>query len=103
MDGRISVLSSQLLPSKGHHCPRLSSPKFLTHRSTERSLNHAWRHIAPFAIHPTQSGVRATARLPISILQARGGGAFPEVALSTIERFVAVTSTPAVELPEMVE
>ena len=35
----------------------------------------------------TQSGVRATARPPVCILQARGGGAIPEVALWTIERF----------------
>ena len=43
--------------------------------------------------------MRAADHSPVCILQARGGGAFPEVALSTIERFVAVTSTPAVELP----
>ena len=43
--------------------------------------------------------MRATARPPISILQARGGGAIPEVALSTIDRFVRLLSQPLVELP----
>ena len=32
---------------------------------------------------------------PVCILQAHGGGAIPGFALSTIERFVAVTSGPA--------
>ena len=40
--------------------------------------------------YTTQSGVRATARPPVCILQARGGGAIPEVALWTTERFVRV-------------
>ena len=35
----------------------------------------------------------------ISILQARGVGAIPEVALWAIDRFVAVSSIPAVEQP----
>ena len=39
----------------------------------------------------------------ISILQARGVGAIPEVALWAIDRFVAVTSVPAVELAYPVE
>ena len=44
--------------------------------------------------------MRAAEHCPVSILQARGVGACPEVALSTIERFVAVTNLLAVELPE---
>ena len=43
--------------------------------------------------------MRAAEHCPVSILQARGVGACPEVALWTTERFVAVTSTLAVELP----
>ena len=47
---------------------------------------------------PTTRG-RVREHCPVCILQARGGGAIPEVALSTIERFVAVTRALAVELP----
>jgi hypothetical protein len=43
--------------------------------------------------------VRAAEHCPISILQAHGGGAIPRRALSTIDRFVAVSCEPAVELP----
>ena len=45
--------------------------------------------------------LRAAEHCPVCILQARGGGAIPGFALSTIERFVAVTSIPAVELPRL--
>ena len=44
--------------------------------------------------------MRAAEQCPVWILQARGGGAIPEVALSTIERFVAITVGPLVKLPE---
>jgi hypothetical protein len=43
--------------------------------------------------------VRAAKHCPISILQAHGGGAIPGLALWTTERFVAVTSALAVDLP----
>ena len=43
--------------------------------------------------------MRAAEHCPVSILQVRGGDAIPRLALWAIERFVAVTSTPAVEPP----
>jgi hypothetical protein len=48
---------------------------------------------------PAPGGGRAPDHCPISILQAHGGGAIPGFALWTIDRFVAVSSTLAVELP----
>ena len=47
-----------------------------------------------------EDGVRAAEHCPVSILQARGGDAIPEVALWAIDRFVAVTVVPAVEPPK---
>jgi hypothetical protein len=44
-------------------------------------------------------GGRVPEHCPISILQAHGGGALPGFALSTIDRFVRVSSQPAVEQP----
>jgi len=46
--------------------------------------------------------VRAAEHCPVSILQARGDDAIPEVALWAIDRFVAVTPTLAVEPPQLV-
>ena len=44
--------------------------------------------------------MRAAEHCPVSILQARGGDAIPEVALWAIDRFVRLLSAPAVELPQ---
>ena len=46
--------------------------------------------------------MRAAEHCPVSILQARGGDAIPEVALWAIDRFVAVTVVPAVEPPDLI-
>ena len=44
--------------------------------------------------------MRAAEHCPVCILQARGGGAIPELALSTTERFVRLLTGPAMELPK---
>ena len=43
--------------------------------------------------------MRAAEHCPVSILQAHGGDAIPRFVMDDLERFVAITITPAVELP----
>jgi len=50
--------------------------------------------------HAAPGGLHVPEHCPISILQAHGGGAIPEVALWTTERFVRFLSTLAVDHPK---
>ena len=69
-------------------------------RTTETSPKRRSGHLSCLSARPADladaaitapDGGRVIEQCPVCILQARGGGAIPEVALSTIERFVAVT------------
>ena len=80
-------------------------------RATETSPERSSGHLSCLSARPHDladaaitrprvvAGGRVIEHCPVCILQARGGNAIPRLALWAIERFVAVTSTPAVEPP----
>ena len=82
-----------------HHLARTTETSLEPNPGTLSCLSARPHDLAHRDGGTARGGVRAAEHCPVCILQARGGGAIPGFALSTIERFVAITTAPAVELP----